>query len=651
MKKFYILIIFAATLLFGTAHAQEANRVFITSTFYDGNLGDLSGADAKCQSRADVAEIGGSWKAWLSNSSFSVSERFIKQSIPYTLLDGTIIANDWQDLTDGTINSPINITEFGSLISGTPYGPRVRTNTLANGEKNAFATSFCNNWTSNSWWERENVGFFNTTYPNAWSYGANYYCGATLPLYCFEQPPVKPNAPLNLSINRTDLQLFLSWDMPDFDGGLEITNYKIYRSEVSEQETLLTTVGDNLSYTDINLDPNKNYYYKVSAVNSVGESDLSNEVAAISTANSFRVFVTSTSHNGNLGGLDGADAICQQRANSAGMNGFFRAWLSDGSISAASRIPNSESQKSYNLTNGLLVAENWNDLLDGSLNSPINRDEIGNEISSGLAFTNTNSNGSIASINSRGHCSNWTSNSFYYHGWLSYKPIKGGINFQDSRWSHYSDSNGCDNSNRLYCVEIGLDSPKNLSSSFVDGVVVLNWQPSGAPVADYKIYRDTITSGETLLETISGSTYSYSDSTIASGNTYYYKVRGSNPDEESGFSNEVKVAIPSAPTLSASPGNGQVILNWNSVGSEVTNYKIYRSEVSGQETLLTTVGNTTSYADNIGSAYSNRKNFYYKISAVTASGESPLSNEASAMPNTVPDVPRNVSAVPGPNQG
>lgn len=35
------------------------------------------------------------------------------------------------------------------------------------------------------------------------------------------------------------------------------------------------------------------------------------------------VFVTSTSHTGNLGGLAGADAICQARANEAGLKGNF----------------------------------------------------------------------------------------------------------------------------------------------------------------------------------------------------------------------------------------------------------------------------------------------------------------------------------------
>ena len=40
------------------------------------------------------------------------------------------------------------------------------------------------------------------------------------------------------------------------------------------------------------------------------------------------VFVTSTTHNGNLGGVAGADAICNARAAAAGLPGSYLAWIS-----------------------------------------------------------------------------------------------------------------------------------------------------------------------------------------------------------------------------------------------------------------------------------------------------------------------------------
>ena len=50
-------------------------RVFVTSVAYNGNLGQLSGADAKCQAHADAASLGGAWKALISGSSTSAKQR------------------------------------------------------------------------------------------------------------------------------------------------------------------------------------------------------------------------------------------------------------------------------------------------------------------------------------------------------------------------------------------------------------------------------------------------------------------------------------------------------------------------------------------------------------------------------------------------
>jgi len=46
--------------------------------------------------------------------------------------------------------------------------------------------------------------------------------------------------------------------------------------------------------------------------------------------NAYRVFVTSRGYDGNLGGELGADAKCQDRADYAGLDGNFKAWLVDG---------------------------------------------------------------------------------------------------------------------------------------------------------------------------------------------------------------------------------------------------------------------------------------------------------------------------------
>ena len=78
-------------------------NVFVTSQSHNGDFGGLTGADAFCQSLALTAGLSGTYKAWLSDTTGSPATRFAQASVPYRLVDGTTIANDWNDLTDGTI--------------------------------------------------------------------------------------------------------------------------------------------------------------------------------------------------------------------------------------------------------------------------------------------------------------------------------------------------------------------------------------------------------------------------------------------------------------------------------------------------------------------------------------------------------------------
>jgi hypothetical protein len=66
-------------------------------------------------------------------------------------------------------------------------------------------------------------------------------------------------------------------------------------------------------------------------------------------------------------------------------------------------------------------------------------------------------------------------------------------------------------------------------------------------------------------------------------------------------------------------------------GAAITNYNVYRATAPGAETLLTQLGNVTSYTD---TAVTNGTTYYYQVSAVNSVGEGALSNERSAMPAT-----------------
>src|SRR5437667_161515 len=93
-------------------------------------------------------------------------------------------------------------------------------------------------------------------------------------------PPTPPSAPQNLAATGGNAQVTLTWQAPASDGGSPITNYKIYRGLAPTTETLLTTVGNVLTYTDTTVTNGVTYYYQVSAVNAAGEGPRSNEASA-----------------------------------------------------------------------------------------------------------------------------------------------------------------------------------------------------------------------------------------------------------------------------------------------------------------------------------------------------------------------------------
>src|SRR2546428_9009840 len=89
-----------------------------------------------------------------------------------------------------------------------------------------------------------------------------------------------PSAPQNLQATGGNARVSLSWQAPSSNGGSAITYYKIYRSTSPGTEAYLTTRGNVTSYTDLAVTSGNTYFYKVTAVNSVGVSPQSNEASA-----------------------------------------------------------------------------------------------------------------------------------------------------------------------------------------------------------------------------------------------------------------------------------------------------------------------------------------------------------------------------------
>lgn len=164
------------------------------------------------------------------------------------------------------------------------------------------------------------------------------------------------------------------------------------------------------------------------------------------------VFVSSAKRSGSMGGIGGADQLCNDLANVAGLPGTYFAWNS-----TELSYPNFDfvQEGVYRRTDGHIVATSYEDLTDGSLAMPINLDENQNPPLAvpldgcinltGAVWSNTTPLGEFAGIP---NCNAWTSNG------LLVKGMVGSLMAIDGKWSQVDDCElSCTTFLPIYCVQ------------------------------------------------------------------------------------------------------------------------------------------------------------------------------------------------------
>jgi len=164
-----------------TTAPPSPKRIFVTSGTWNGNLGGLSGADAKCQEAATNAGLPGTYMAWVSTF-----EDYIYYRVPagegfsnyyYVLVDGTRIADDIWDLTDTSLQTAINKNEFGDTLNTTTW-----TGSDAYGN---VGDATCLDWTDATSGVTATMGTSSAT-DGTWSDNGTASCNSLKSLYCIE---------------------------------------------------------------------------------------------------------------------------------------------------------------------------------------------------------------------------------------------------------------------------------------------------------------------------------------------------------------------------------------------------------------------------------------------------------------------------------
>ena len=181
--------------------------------------------------------------------------------------------------------------------------------------------------------------------------------------------------------------------------------------------------------------------------------------------------------------------------------------------------------------------------------------------------------------------------------------------------------------------------PELTSSADQANQVDLSWTAvSGAD--DYELWRWETTEGWTQIGG-SISDFTYTDTGVEAGKTYYYQVSADGGDTWSNRVHETVGAL-IAPTLDAPTATSSMIsLTWSAV-TGAASYELWRWETSWAQ--VGGVITVTSYAD---SSVEIGKTYYYQVRAISGSSQGAWSNRVDdTVPSTTPGAPQTLTATP-----
>ena len=317
------------------------------------------------------------------------------------------------------------------------------------------------------------------------------------------------------------------------------TSYRIYRSTTSGAEgntPYATTTAT--SYKDANLSSTPIYFYELSAVNSFGESARTPEDASKTPPPPIT--------GGNTPGVASGNSLifyCKD-AQLAGFDWFqtLTGWFpqvlgSSGSISPGQQVVDMAYATHGTMTfNNVVVPTSdlytvdWRYAFQGGLFPAVKNRQMGLMV-----------NGTVITMTERFPITG--SFDVYQHSALQVH-LNAGVNSISMLAVSDHGVSRVDQMTVTPATASVPSGPNNLVATPSAKSVTLTWtgSSSGNPTS-YTIYRGTASDGEdpTPIATVSGTTFTFTDTGLTTGKTYYYNVAANNSVGVSPDSNEVSV--------------------------------------------------------------------------------------------------------------
>ena len=407
----------------------------------------------------------------------------------------------------------------------------------------------------------------------------------------------------DLQAVSSDSKVALTWTAPSITGGSPITGYIVHRSIISGQEVVLQPVTST-TYQDLNLVNGVTYYYKVSAVNAMGEGQLSNEVASTPAAVlGPPTSITATPSNSSIS-LNWT-APANTGGSSVSSYKIYR-----GTSATTLLFLTAVTQTSYqdpSLTNGQTYyykISSVNSIGEGVQSAAVSATPL-SVPSVPLSLSAVAGNGGV-SLGWAAPFSNGGASVLRYHiywsesavgPWTMIDTLSAGL-----AYAHTGLTNGHTYYYQVAAVNIAGEGPRTsitsatprtvpsapVISSVTGGLgnVTLVWSvplsDGGSVVTKYSIYRGSSSGDETFLSD-TGTVSTIVDSSVTAGTTYYYRITAWNSQGQSLRSNEASTTtfgVPAAPSsLTGSVADSSISLQWSAPssdgGSAVGSYRVY----------------------------------------------------------------------------
>lgn len=494
--------------------------------------------------------------------------------------------------------------------------------------------------------------------------------GEGTPSNIVEATPVgPPSEPLNFKLFSGDGEAYLSWDIPDTNGGSPILGYKIIRGPNSFSLSQVAELGLVYNHTDTGLKNGAIYYYAVFAFNELGGSAKTEIKSTMPTG------PPSTPTNLLAAGSDGSVIVNWTKSADDGgkpiLGYHLYRGMTDDNLSMYLDLEPSENCTDENVTNGLTY---YYSILSYNMVGPSGLSDIVSALPVGVPGRPVNltvvPGDRLISLNWEPPVNDGGSPVTEYEVQRITKNDEP-FQFNVGTDTEYIDK-GLDNGKTYYYSvraynDIGAGpftlqtsmkpespppEPRNFYLQEDDGEIRLYWSPpdyiSDYPITEFIIYRSVEGGDYSLLINLTSDQFSFIDDDVINGESYGYKIMSLSSIGEGGSTAGISgspFGMPGLPlNLVATPGNGQVVLMWSepdhSGGRPLFGYWIYRGMVAGDMNFLVEVDrNMTTYVD---ADVENGITYNYCILALNTEKEGNRTEAVQAMPIGEPGEPLNL---------